>query len=108
MVCWGSGRAGWRPAVSPRPEKMTVHRCRSGSRPRCFRAAAALAGGSAQPTCRRSNPPLVVTPEVRSSIVAGGEETREAASIVFSRSKGPVAASWLTCDSTRETFWARS
>ena len=40
--------------------------------------------------------------------MAGGDETREASSIVFSRSKGPVAASVLICDSTRETFWTRS
>ena len=40
--------------------------------------------------------------------MAGGEVTREAARIVFSRSKGPVAASWPSCDSIRETFCWRS
>ena len=36
--------------------------------------------------------------------MAGGDVTREASSIVFSRSKGPAAASVLICDSIRETF----
>ncbi len=87
---------------------MTVHPVRLGSRPRCFRLAAAVAAGFAQPTWRRSNPPAVVTPEVRSSIVAGAEVTREALSIVVSRSNGLAAASWLSRDAMWEMFWARS
>ncbi len=102
---WPASRpAAWSAVITPRPEKITVQPSSLGSSPRRLSWAATARGSASQPTCTMFKPPAVLSADDSSSIVAGGDVTREAASIVLSRSNGAVAAVAPTSRSTRETL----
>src|SRR6266568_6105067 len=92
-VRWGSGSAGCRPAVSPSPENTTCQPVRLGSSPRLRSLTAVARGPAPQPTCLRSNPPAVDSPDDRTSKVPGRDVTRTARVIMDTRSNGLLAAS---------------